>query len=383
MASMPSRWAPHPLASTTSANWWRILRRYGGQVDRTGLMRSLGISATTTVGAPLRLFERLRYGRAVARQPLEPAPVFILGHWRSGTTNLHNLFLQDEQFGHVSLLHCLLPNAPFTLGRRLSGLLNRVVPSTRPMDAVPTGLQAPMSEDFLMVGRSDLTHYLGYFFPQRLEETFRRTVLFEGVREEEIDRWKRDYLWLLRLIARDNGGRRLVLKNPPHTGRIRHVLEMFPEARFVHVYRDPFRVYASTCRLMDKFVEMFGLQRYDRAALRDAVLRRHRLLFERYFRDRDLIPADNLVEFPHEEIVADPVTAMERIYAKLRIAGFESVRPRLERYAESIAGYETNRYTFDAETIERIEAELGFLIDGWNYDRPEAAEAEQEPVVVS
>ena len=33
--------------------------------------------------------------------------------------------------------------------------------------------------------------------------------------------------------------KRIVLKSPAHTARVRVLLELFPKARFVHIIRDP------------------------------------------------------------------------------------------------------------------------------------------------
>ena len=40
-----------------------------------------------------------KYKKKLADKPLEHDPVFILGHWRSGTTFVHNVFSCDKHFG--------------------------------------------------------------------------------------------------------------------------------------------------------------------------------------------------------------------------------------------------------------------------------------------
>ena len=53
------------------------------------------------ITVPLRMVERLLHSRAIARERLRSPPVFIVGHWRSGTTHLHALMAADDQFGFV------------------------------------------------------------------------------------------------------------------------------------------------------------------------------------------------------------------------------------------------------------------------------------------
>src|SRR5687768_18104609 len=42
---------------------------------------------------------------------------------------------------------------------------------------------------------------------------------------------------------------RSILKSPPHTCRVPTLLRLFPDARFVHIVRDPYAVYPSTLHL--------------------------------------------------------------------------------------------------------------------------------------
>ena len=108
----------------------------------------------------------LRFGRAIRRHQLSEPPVFIIGHWRSGTTNMHNLMLQDPQFASVTMLHCAIPSGFLTWEWLARWILSRRLPKNRPMDAVPLGIDEPMSEDFALAGLTHMSHYLNYFFPQ-------------------------------------------------------------------------------------------------------------------------------------------------------------------------------------------------------------------------
>src|SRR5688572_19378549 len=58
---------------------------------------------------PIRLVEKIVFGKRVSRQPIDPAPVFIIGHWRSGTTFLHQLMITDKRFGYVNFYQALFP----------------------------------------------------------------------------------------------------------------------------------------------------------------------------------------------------------------------------------------------------------------------------------
>ena len=358
----------HPLAGSRISVLSKVVRDNG--VNSLGWKQLAMAAGITVTGTPIRAYERIRYGRAIAAQQLDPPPVFIIGHWRSGTTNMHNHLLRDPQFGHLSLLQCLLPWGNFTLSPLFRRILQKSLPATRPMDGVLLGLDEPMSEDFALGAMTDISHYHGYYFPRQGDSIFRRTILFEGLSENEIEQWQKTYRYLLQKVALANGGRQLLLKNPAHSGRIPTLLKMFPNARFIHVYRNPFVVVASTMKLMDRFLHMFSLQRHDWNAVQEDVLQRYQLLMSQLLRDKNLIPQNQLLEVSHEEMTTQPMPVLERIYSHLGLSGFEATQPRLNEYVLSMTNYETNRYKFDEATVARWTPFLQASIDRWGYAPP-------------
>lgn len=370
----------HPLSGSSLGNLACLLRRRGRDVDLRYSGRLLTIASLAALGAPLALLERTLYGRRIRRQPLDKPPVMIVGHWRSGTTNLHNLLLQDPQFASVSLLHCVIPHLHLTAGRLIGAAVQWTLPRSRPMDAVPLSIREPMSEDFGLVGMSNQTHYGSYFFPRQAEEEFRRTVLFEGPEQgREIRLWERDYARLLRKVTFAGGGRRLCLKNPPNTARVRHILRLLPETRFVLVRRNPWVVHASTCRLMERFFERFALQTWDQSRIEQFVSTRYQLLMDRWFADRSEIREDQLLELAHEQIVCEPLAAVERVYAGFGIDGFQALQPALTAYVRGLSDYRNNQYRFDPDYIDRITPYVERTAREWGYTAPGEADSTSDP----
>jgi hypothetical protein len=351
-------------------NWMGILASHASQISPRYWRRVLGIGAFSTLGLPARIYESLKHGAAIRRHQLPQPPVFIIGHWRSGTTNVHNLLLQDPAYAYVSLLHCCMPHGFLTLEKIARRLIDSRLPEKRPMDAVALGIDEPMSEDFGLVGVTDTTHYLSYFFPHKAEQAFRDTVLFENQPESVIKRWTEPYQWLLKKVSYAAGGKRLLLKNPPNIGRVRHVLKMYPDAKFVHVLRNPYRVHASTVKLMQRFVDNFSLQKHDDVDLEHFVSVRYQLIMDQWLADRDAIPAENFIEVRHEDVIENQVETVENIYRQLNLPGFEEMRPRLEAYVESLSGYQNNEYAFSDDYLERIEPYVGKFAKLWGYEYP-------------
>ena len=362
---------PHILYFSTLRNWLRLLWLYGRQFDTAQWPRALQITAFVTATVPIRLFERLRFGAAIRRHQLSEPPVFIVGHWRSGTTNMHNLLLQDPQFASVTMLHCAIPSGFLTWEWLARWILSRRLPKNRPMDAVPLGIDEPMSEDFALAGLTHMSHYLNYFFPRIAEQTFRRTVLFEGVSPGDVAHWSDHYELLLRKISYAAGGQRLLLKNPPNLGRIPEVLKRYPDARFIHVYRNPWLVHASSMKLIERFTEDLAFQSHVPSEIETFISRRYAAIMEKWFADRALIPPENLIELRHEDIVAQPLKVVESIYERFGLQTWTELQPRLKVYIDSLAEYQNNAYTFDPEYLVRIAPYVEPMATKLGYSIPE------------
>lgn len=358
---------PHPLGASSLKHWLRVLLKYGRQISLRSWLRTLPVWLLTIFGIPGRLLESIVYGGRIRRQRLNGPPVFIIGHWRSGTTNLHNLMLQDSAFGCLSLLHCVAPHT-FMLTRPIvRWVVGRRLPKNRPMDKVRLGLEEPMSEDFGLVGVSMMTHYYSYFFPQIAGRIFRETILGEGCTEADFELWRRELDWMLRKVTLDCDGRRLLLKNPAMTGRIPELLKLYPDAKFIHVTRNPYPVHASSEKLMRRFCANFALQDWSETDLEQFCSERYAELAERWERDRTLIPSENLVEVRHEEVIGDQVGTVARIYEHLGLPGFEEMKPAMEEYVESLKGYENNVYSFDEDWLNRVNPYLKRFADQGGY----------------
>lgn len=361
---------PHILCFSTLQNWLRLLVRYGSQADLARYPQLVGMTCFIILTLPIRLLESTLFSVGIRRHRLSQPPVFIVGHWRSGTTNMHNHLLQDPQFASVTLLHCAIPSGFLTWGWLARLIMNRRLPKSRPMDAVPLGIDEPMSEDFALAGLTHMSHYLNYFFPKIAEQTFRHTVLFENASEWDIQHWGNSYDFLLRKVSYAAGGRRLLLKNPPNAGRIPEVLKRYPDAKFIHVYRNPWLVHASTMKLTERFLEQMSFQSCPQNQVEEFVSRRYQLIIDRWLRDKALIPAQNLIEVSHEEMTTSPVSVLDRIYQQFQLPGWKEVKPRLDAYVAGLANYQNNEYRFDREYLQRISSSLRPFAEHAGYSEP-------------
>ena len=119
--------------------------------------------------------------------------------------------------------------------------------------------------------------------------------------------------------------KRIVLKSPPHTARIRVLLEMFPKAKFVHIVRDPYVIFPSTVNLWKRLYRDQGLQMPTYEGLDEHVFATFTRMYEAFDRDRELIGPGQFCEIRYEDLIADPV---EQMRSSLRATGAGRFRVR-------------------------------------------------------
>src|SRR5262249_51674170 len=230
------------------------------------------------------------FGYRVDRTPIHHAPLFIVGHWRTGTTLLHELLILDERHNSPNTFQCLAPNHFLLTEKVLTRLLFWLLPSRRPMDNMAAGWDKPQEDEFALCLLGAPSPYLSIAFPNHPPQDQEACDL-ERLPAREREAWKRTFVRFLRqLTYRDP--RRLILKSPTHSFRIRTLLELFPDARFVHIVRDPYAVYPSTINLWKSLYITFGLQRPTFKGLDERVLKTFVRVYDKIEEGKGLIDFD-------------------------------------------------------------------------------------------
>jgi omega-hydroxy-beta-dihydromenaquinone-9 sulfotransferase len=283
-----------------------------------------GVSCVNSV---LGCVQDLVFSRRIAATQIAEPPIFIIGHWRSGTTLIHELFTLDEAFGYPNNFDAFAPNHLLLSRPMLYPLIQLLLPGKRPMDAMSLSANSPQEDDFALVSLGAPTMYRDIAFPNR---RFNRQPLENAAIQEKTKRAMQYFLKLMTMRYQ----RPLVLKSPPHTSRVKNLSEWFPGARFVHISRHPFQIMASTIRLWQALDETQGFQlpKYSEEQLRNYVFDQQRNMYEHYFAAAPAIRQENLIEIRFEDLIADPKTEMSRIYSRWNLAGFDDLAPKIDNY---------------------------------------------------
>ncbi len=368
MQTHPILW--HPLALNSFRHWIRLLTKGRGIDAPHGMAVAFFVSLVSPMTAPFRMWERLSYESLVEQQELNAPPVFIIGHWRSGTTHLHNLLCQDPAFSYVTMTQTQAPNSFLVGVNAIRPLVRFFMPERRPMDNMALSPDVPQEEELALCNITMLSPYVGWYFPHLLKECFQKAVLLEGITETERQAWKQAYQSILRKAAIHGHGGQLLLKNPANTARIPLLLEMYPDAKFVHIRRNPYIVFKSTQRLHRKMIDMLAFQRIGDAEIEEAVLSFYEEMMQRYLDERHLIPPGHLIEITFEDLDAHPLEELERVYAGLNFSGWQEARSQMEAYLGKCKGYRKNAFTLHEIDIQKVETCWKFALDQWPYPRP-------------
>lgn len=364
-----SRWVFSPLQGTTLSTWRRALRDNRYAIAPSLWARALVTTLSAAANSRAARRERREYGARIARARV-PAPLFILGHYRSGTTHLHNLLAIDPGHMFVNNYQANFPRTFLTTEEVGSRLGSALTMRKRPHDNVELNLRVPTEDELALCADTLLSPHMAWHFPRRARWYDERYLTFESATAEERARWIESLRTLARKLAVKYGPLRPVFKSPLHTARIPLLLEAFPDARFVHVHRDPYTVFQSTRNMERKVEPLFRYQFGAPADLEEKILRRYERMYEAYFRDRERIAPGRLVEIGFDDLDGDPLGTLDGIYRELGLDGFEPARPAIERYLASIADYEKNDYSPMAPELRRRIAERwGETFERWDYPR--------------
>ena len=322
------------LCGASLSFWAGLLRE--NHVSPAYAHRAAQIGLLSTYNSVLQRYDAVRSGRDFSGVHV-PAPLFVLGHWRSGTTFLLDLLATDPARATPNTFQVTNPRTFLSTERVSARLFRGLVPNRRVQDDVPLGFDTPEEDEYAVALLSGCSPYLGRSFPDRLAH-YERFLTLRDATDAERARFHaamREFMQRLTVHYQ----RPLVLKSPAHTARVRWLLEWFPDARFVHIHRHPYEVFASTRRLYDTVDWFWTLQ--ERRGDHDAViLRQYGALHSAWLEDRGRIPAGRLYELPYDALAADPIGALRQVYTALDL-GALPVAPA-EAWLARVRGHQNN-----------------------------------------
>jgi hypothetical protein len=360
---------PRPWHGMTPGVWFKMLAANRFAVSPTRIPMALAISVVTWLNLLLWGISEAVYGGRAGRTSLANPPLFVLGHWRTGTTLLHELFVQDERFIFPTTYDCMAPRHFLLSAGFVSRWLNWLLPKKRPMDDMAVGFDRPQEDEFALMNLGVGSPYLEWAFPNRGFHT--EFLTLEDLPAEKRKCWLWGMDWFMRRLNLKDTAARIVVKSPGHTARVKMILELYPDARFVHIVRDPRVVIPSAIRTWARMTDAVSLQIRGGYSLEDHIFDMFELMYDRFERERALIPPSNVYELRYEDLVANPLPQLEAIYQRLNLGDFETARPDVTKYLEGVKDYRTNKYELEQRLAEKVRQRCGDYLRRYGYEASE------------
>jgi HAMP domain-containing protein len=300
----------------------------------------------------LRLASETLYGRRADQLHIEHAPVFVIGHWRTGTTWLHELLVKDVQFSFPTTYQCMVPHHFLLSDRWLNRMVDWLLPENRPMDNMRVSTRLPQEDEFALMNLGEKSPYLEWAFINN-HLNYEKYLTLNQLPNSEQEHWKKTFRWFVQRLAFQNPNR-LVLKSPGHTARVATLLEIFPNARFIHMVRNPMSFIPSPIRMWTNMADSFSLQVRRESISEDLILDQFQRMYDQFELDRSLLTESNFCELRYEDLVTNPMSEVENVYQQLHLGNLDPARPAMEKYLASVANYQPNEHQLPDALHEKI-----------------------------
>lgn len=272
----------------------------------------------------------------------------------------------DSRFGYLTYYQAFVPTLTFVGGQFLKKIIANQIPERRPQDDVMLHADYPTEEENPLATMSLESASLSFYFPKD-ETYYKKYVLSEGVSSREKKAWQKSYTSLMNQIRLKFPSRQLLIKNPHNTGRIKELIELYPKAKFIYLFRNPYEVFPSTVLMYDKVVQTQYLQDYSMEETNQKVFYYYRTIIDRYIKTKNLIPEDQIIEINYHSLIADPLQKVQEIYDHWNWSLEKDTEDEMKSFIRGQSGYKFNKHNISDKVREQINKDLSFVFEEYDF----------------
>lgn len=363
-------WYPRFWDGMTLRAWLRLLRKgkYRVAPIRWGMALIITILAIT-INSPCAILQKLLYGKKIKNTKLPGSPIFIIGHWRSGTTLLHEYMIRDQRYTFADTYACFAPEHFILTRFFLRPIAAILMPKKRPIDNMEAGFDRPQEDEFAITAMGLPSPYRNLIFPNNPEKIDIDYLTLRDVSEKDRAEWLDGLDFFVRSLTYLKPDKQVVLKSPPHTGRVKAILEKYPDAKFVHIHRNPYSIFPSTYNLWMRLSKDEGAQRPNGIGMEDYIFNCLNKMYDAFESDLELLRPGQFCEVDYKELASRPMEALEKIYRELNIDDFDGVKPVFEKFAASQKSYKKNKFEMDQKTKDLIAERWSGYFERYGYEK--------------
>lgn len=309
--------------------------------------------------------EKFRFHKKLGQTPKITNPIFIIGHWRTGTTFLHQLMGLDPNLTTPSLFQVAIPDSFLVSHRYYKPIMKTLLPEHRPMDMVKLGMDEPQEDEYAIFRITRFSPLEKLVFPDK-PGYFLNDLEAYVPGKDELDKWGTalvDYYTKLHFLT----GKRIVSKNPFNSFRIPELMTFFPDAKFIHIYRHPYAVIPSTIHMWDIVQRQNCLNNNVKRPSFEEVTTVFDKIITKIRRDLSSLPREKFVEVKFEDFEADPVSGLQGLYQALDLEFSEGFEKNIHSNLAELLDYHKNVFQLTGSEKEFINTRLHHLMNHYGY----------------
>jgi hypothetical protein len=318
-----------------------------GGIPPSKYMRLVFNLLRLAINYPLAVGERL-FARSIQRVDIQKDPIFIIGHFRSGTSLMYKLLSADPRWRCIREYELVFPYQSHVLKKVLKPmvqkLINYVGVKHPNFNNYAVDLDDPNEDEALLVSMgASWSAYWSYIFPLHESSAFAETIPMTSPSARAA--WKSRYHYFLKRLLWKEGGH-LLIKSPLSTARVDVLLELFPNARFIHLTRNPVDVQKSMSRIWKtEILRFFCLQVPSPQTIEKQVADTHHLLTSQFQDQRNLIRPGNLAEISYDQLITNPTAVISGIYEQFNLPLDAAIMGLISKKISAQTGYQATSYS--------------------------------------
>lgn len=357
---------------TAASSLWVLNQVFKNQAIDKKYLKRYGLSlAISAASAPFRSIEQLYYNKTISNYKITKPPIFILGHWRSGTTFLHELICNDPSLAYISTYQATFTGVYLGAYKHLfKAFMQYQMPKKRAGDNVTLNINSPQEEEFALGNTLPYSFYYFWYFPKNINRYFDDFVLFKNLTTQQITQWLNNYEHLIKKTLIGTQREQFISKNPPNTGRIPQLLQQYPDAKFIYLYRNPIVVYLSYKKFLQSMLPYLQFQKISFEELEQNMFYIYTALLQQYYNTKQLIPPANLIEIDFESLEQQPLQFLEHLYTAFNLPNFNTALPYFKNYLQQKTNYQKNTHTLTPQQLTNLKQHWGYYINLHNYSLP-------------
>lgn len=294
--------------------------------------------------------------------PVIKQPVFVVGHWRTGSTFLHQLLALNPDFVSPSVLQVSVPESFSVSEPYFRRIMSHVMEGKRPMDNVRLTPGEPQEDEYALLKMLPETPLEALLFPAADQPFCDR--LTHAIQNEQLNgKWTAVFHRFAQKLLVQAPDKKLLFKNPFHSFRIHHLIKQYPDALFIHIHRHPLEVIPSTVHMWNVVGPQNMLKgKWSPVSLKEAIPLFNYLTaaVRKHF---DTLSSSSRLEVSYVDLDQDPLELLRVIYDHFGWDFSFSYQKKLQAFLASLSTYKKNLYSLSEEERSIIERETRKFTD--------------------